>query len=339
MVSPYKKHKHTKRKENLNKKNYQLLSESECKIKDKKGMKKNRNSIDNRKLYKINRANTLINFKNLKNSYNKVDIYIPKLLKKNKSINNSSNENENKSISFKKKKLDLNNFFKKDFFKLGEQTLNTVKNIIIFSDKKSSMDIKKILYNFYINKDEEKYLEKKRMKINDKIKESNKSSYLYKEYAKELKDSFLRNVVIIQMTEKLMENFKPLENQRKDSIIFAKENEIYFSKLFNLILDKSHKIYYSFEDIIKIGKSLLKYIKIENKITINNNNFLEMLDVYQALLKQFEYKWKLLQKKYCRNYKRMNGIFSSIKKKDSNQDFYIYKYRIKNDLILSLDNN
>ena len=35
----------------------------------------------------------------------------------------------------------------------------------------------------------------------------------------------------------------------------------------------------------------------------------------------------------------MNGIFSSIKKKYSNHDFYIYKYRIKNELILSLDNN
>ena len=343
MFSPYKKHKHTKRKENLNKKNYLLLSENESKskIKDKKGMKKNRNSIDNRNLYKINRSNTLIHFQNLKKSYNKVDIYIPKLLNKNKnkSINNSSNENENKSNLFKNKKLDLNDFLKRDFFKLGEQTLNTGKNIIIFSDKKSTMDIKKFLYNFFINKDEEEYIKKKRMKINNKIKESNKSSYLYKEYAKELKYGFLRNVVINQMTEKLMEDFKPLENQRKDSIIFGKDNEIYFSELFNVILDKCHKIYYSFEDIIKIGKSLLKHTKIEKKIKINNNYFLEKFNVYQILLKQFENKWKLLQKKDCHYYKRMNGIFSSIKIKDSNQDFYIYKYRIKNDLILSLDNN
>jgi hypothetical protein len=201
------------------------------------------------------------------------------------------------------------------------------------------MDLKKIFCNIYIIKDEEEYIKKKRMKINDKIKESNKSSYLFKEYTKEIKASFLKNVVINKMTEKMMKNYKSLDNKRKDSIICEKEKEIYFSKLFNVILDKCHKIYYSFEEIIKKGKSLAKYIKIENTIKINNNNILETLDVYQTLLKQFENKWKFLQNKDIHYYKKMNGIFSSNEKKGSNQDFLIYKYRIKNELILSLDNN
>lgn len=175
---------------------------------------------------------------------------------------------------------------------------------------------------------------KKRLKVNNKIKENNQSCYLFKEYIKELKGNFLSNTVIDKMTEKMMENFKPLlQNKRKDSI---NEKKIYFSELFNAILDKSHKIYYSFEDIIKIGKSLVKYIKIENKVK-NCIHIEEKFEVYQTLLKQFENKWKILKQKDTYYYKRMKGIFSSIKKKDSSKDFYIYKQRIKKEIIFSLD--
>jgi len=341
MIRPYKFHKHGKRNKNLNKNNFQLLSvnesESEC-DNDKIDTIRSRNNTDDGKSLIIKRENTHKSSKILKHSYKMVNKYISNLLNENKKINNSSNENENKS-NLENKKLDLNDFFKKDFFNLGDKSLKAGKNIIIFSEKKSSMDIKKILCNIYINKDEDKYIMKKRKKMKDKVSQSNKASYLYKEYAKEFKYSFLRNAVIDKMTEKMMENYKPLENKRKLSIVFEKEKEIYFSKLFNGILDKCHKIYYSFEDIVKIGKSLGKYVKNKNKIKINCNHILEMFDVYQTLLKQFENKWKLLKSKDIHYYKKMNGIFSSIKKKYSNHDFYIYKYRIKNELILSLDNN
>ena len=334
MIRPHKFH-------NLNKNNFQLLSVNESESEsdyDKIDKIRSRNNTDDGKSYIIKRANTHKSSKILKHSYNMVNKYISNLLNENKKFNNSSKENENKS-NLENKKLDLNDFFKKDFFNLGDKSLNAGKNIIIFSEKKSSMDIKKILCNIYINKDEDKYIMKKRMKMKDKVSQSNKASYLYKEYAKEFKYSFLRNAVIDKMTEKMMENYKPLENKRKLSIVFEKEKEIYFSKLFNGILDKCHKIYYSFEDIVMIGKSLGKYVKNKNKIKINCNHILEMFDVYQTLLKQFENKWKLLKSKDIHYYKKMNGIFSSIKKKYSNHDFYIYKYRIKNELILSLDNN
>ena len=324
MVSSFKNHKHKK-----------ILSESE----NRKGTKRYRNSVNIGKSNKINRINAHISCNNLKQSYKMINKYTNNPLNENENIDNSSNENENKSNSLYSKKLQLKDLFEKQIFDLGNKTLNTGKNIIILSDKKSSMDIKKMICNFYINKDEEKYIMKKRMKINDKIKQSNKASYLYKEYTKEFKDNFLRNAVIDKMTEKMIEDFKPLESKRKISAIFGKEKEIYFYKVFNAILDKCHKIYFSFEDIAKVGKTLVKYIKIENKINIKCNHILEMFDIYQTLLKQFENKWKLLKNNNIHYYERMNRIFSSIKKRDSRNDFYIYKYRIKNELILSLDNN
>ena len=338
MVSPYKSLKNRKRKENLNKINFRLLSENESEIRDKKEIKISKNNIDDGKPKTINKIKIHKSCKNLKQSNYMEYKFKKNSLNENKKNNNNESEKENKSNSVSKKKLDLNDFFNKEFFDLGNKTLNTGKNIIIFSDKKSSLDIKKILCNFYINKDEEQYIMKKRMKINNKVKENNKSSYLYKEYTKEFKDNFLNNAVMDKMTEKIMTNFKTLQNKTKDSTFDKeKEKEIYFSKIFNVILDKCHKIYYSFEDIIKIGKSLVKYIKIENKVKINSIHILEKFDVYQTLLKQFENKWKLLKQKDIHYYKRMNDIFSSIKKSDSNNDFYIYKHRIKKDIILNLD--
>ena len=330
IVSPYKNHK--KKKENLNKINFQLLSEDESKIIVDKN-KISKDNTDDRKRYIRNKIKIHKSCRILNQSYYMAD---KNLLNENKSIYNSINENEkdNKSNSLNKKKLDLNDFFNKEIFDLRNKTLNTGKNIIIFSDKKSSLDIKKILCDFYIHKDEEQYIMKKRLKVNNKIKENNQSCYLFKEYIKELKGNFLSNTVIDKMTEKMMENFKPLlQNKRKDSI---NEKKIYFSELFNAILDKSHKIYYSFEDIIKIGKSLVKYIKIENKVK-NCIHIEEKFEVYQTLLKQFENKWKILKQKDTYYYKRMKGIFSSIKKKDSSKDFYIYKQRIKKEIIFSLD--
>jgi len=338
MVTPYKNRKNKKKKENFTKVNFRLLSEDESKIIiDTKERKRSKDNNDDRKQHIINKIKTHKSCKNLKQSYYMAD---KNLLHENKSINNNSNENEkeNKSNSLNKKKLNLNDFLQKEFFDLGNKTLNTGKNIIIFSDKKSGLDLKKILCDFYINKDEEKYIMKKRLKVNNKIKENNNSSYLYQEYTKELKDN-LRNTVIDKMTEKMMEHSKSLlQNKRKDSMS-EKEKEIFMTELFNAILDKSHKIYYSFEDIIKIGKSLIKYIKIENKVKINNIHILEKFDIYQTLLKQFENKWKILKQKDIHYYQKMNGIFSSIKIKDSKEDFYIYKHRIKNETILSLDSS
>ena len=340
MDSPYKNYKNKKPKVKLTKSNIQLLSYSEREIRDKKGKKRSKNNIDDGKLEIMRRIKVHKSCKNLKQSNYAVDKNIDNLLNENKNINNNSyeNENENKSNSLNKKKLDLNDFFNKEFFDLGNKTLNTGKNIIIFSDKKSSLDIKKILCDFYINKDEKQYIMKKRMKINNKIKENNNSSYLYKEYNKEFKDNFLINTVIHKMTEKMMEKLNPLQNKRKDSIT-EKEKEIYFSELFKVILVKCHKIYFSFEDIIKVGKSLVKYIKIENKVKINSIHILEKFEVYQTLLKQFENKWKILKQKDIHYYKRMYGVFSSIKKKDSSKDYYLYKLRIKKEIILSLDSS
>ena len=328
MLSPHKFHKRAKRNENLNKHNFQLNN--------KINAIKSKNNTNDGKSHTIKRPNSHTSCKNVKQSYKTKNKFILNLLNEYKKINNSGDENEKKSNTLENKKIDLKDFFKKEFFNLADKSLNTGKNIIIVREKKSSMDIKKILCNIYIDKDEEKYIMKNRMKIKDKVKQNNEASYLYKEYTKELKNSFLRNVVIDNMTKKMMKDYK--KSKSKISIVFEKEKEINLYKLFNEMLDKCHKIYYSFEDIVKVGKSLIKYSKIENKIKIKSNHILEMFNIYQILLKQFENKWKVLKIKDIHYYEKMKGIFSSINKMDSNYDFYIYKYRIKNEIILSLDN-
>jgi hypothetical protein len=196
--------------------------------------------------------------------------------------------------------------------------------------------MKQILCNYYINKDEEKYINKKNFKINKLVKENNKSSHLYRTYTKEVKEYFYKNVAE-KVTEKILDNFVPPQNNMFDSKNLEKEKEKFLSTLFKKILDKCHKNNYSFEEIIQYGKHILKNGKIEMKVNVKNNHILGMFDAYQTLYNHIVYKWNIYKEQDLFYYKKMFKVFGSLEKKDSIRDFYIYKQHVKRDYILNLD--
>ena len=264
------------------------------------------------------------------------------------SYNSESDENKssrhiNKKVTTKScknftKAYDINNTSDEDKDNKLDKTKNQINNLET-SIKKSTLDMKKILCNYYINKDEEKYINKKRLKINKLVKESNKSSHLYRTYTKEVKEYFYKTFVADKVTEKILDNFVPPQNNMFDSKKLEKEKEIFLTTLFNKILDKCHKNNYSFEEIIQFGKLILKNGKIEIKVNVKNNHILEKFDVYQTLYNQIVHKWNIYKEKDLFYYKKMFKVFGSLEKKDSVRDFYIYKQHVKRDYILNLDDN
>ena len=221
--------------------------------------------------------------------------------------------------------VDKNN--KLDIDKKNE--MNNLEN----SFKKSTLDMKKILCNYYINKDEKKYINKKRLKINKLVKDNNKS---YRAYTKEVKEYFYKNVAD-KVTEKILDNFVPPQFSMFDSKNLEKEKEIFLTTSFNIILDKCHKNNYSFEEKIQYGKHFLKNAKIEINVKVKNNHILEIFDVYQTLYNQIIHKWNIYKEQDLFYYKKMFKVFGSIEKKYSIRDFYIYKQHVKRDYILNLD--
>ena len=219
--------------------------------------------------------------------------------------------------------------------KLDKDNKNEMNNLEN-SLKKSTLDMKKILCNYYINKDEQKYINKKRLKINKLVKENNKSNHLFRAYTKEVKDYFYKNVAD-KVTEKILDNYIPPQNNMFDSKILEKEKEIFLTTMFNIILDKCHKNNYSFEEIIQYGKHILKNAKIEIIVNVKNNHILEIFDAYQTLYNQIIHKWNIYKEQDLFYYKKMFNVFGSLEKKYSIRDFYIYKQHVKRDYILNLD--
>ena len=208
-------------------------------------------------------------------------------------------------------------------------------------------NINSIFNKIYINKDEEKYMKKKRLKLIDQTEKVLKESHLYNSYNEEIKNYYLKNCVIDKITENIFDNFEPLENKEENKteikILQEKNKKI----LFEQILNKSYKYFYFYGKIIKVGASFLKEKKIISKIFIINNYILDMFDIYPKLLKQFEEKWlKKGKKQYF--YKLLFDYFSArnsnyINKSNKKysisleKDFFIYNKRINNDLNLSIN--
>ncbi len=55
-----------------------------------------------------------------------------------------------------------------------------------------------------MNKDEEKYIRKKKLKMIEDVEKNNKSSELYHIFRKEIKKYFLKNCVIDKITQKIV---------------------------------------------------------------------------------------------------------------------------------------
>ena len=253
------------------------------------------------------------------------------------------NTKSNKDIEFKNNLSNLDN--SSEYFGSSE------KIIILHKNKPNNYyDLNTILNRKFLDKDEDKYIAKQRMKMIEKVEKSNKSSNSFTSYNEEVKNYFLKNYVIDKITQNIFENFEPLENKVEDKKEKIQKREIYLKKIFHNILIKSHKFCFSFEKLHKLGISYLKKEKIEIVIKIRNNYILEKFDIYKKLLKQFKKKWND-QKRKEYNYKkrveqlesRNNNTIDKYSKKNVNlfgkfdEEICIYRERIETDLNLNIN--
>ena len=221
--------------------------------------------------------------------------------------------------------------------------------IIILQSNPSYYHINSIINKKYVNKDEDDYLKKKRLKIFQEVENVNKDSNLYNNYKEEIKNYFLKNCAVDRITERIFENFEPFENKIEDKHLKLERQEKELKKIFHEIVNKCNRNCYSMNEIVKRGESLIKGRKIIIKIKINNHYILEKFDIYPVLLNQFQGKWNSKRRKEY-YYKKMIEYISSLNEEDLDpnnnkrnslsldKNYFIYKERITNDLNLNLKN-
>lgn len=327
------------------------------------------NNSDNYEKLKIRRRAS----KEMTHSYNNNFKFLNLLEKKYKKINNLNRQYTIKEINKKNKKKNNNNFkdlfyskknvkifdkkkffkdiFEKEIISSRSESLNSINSgkIIIFNSKEpqhSNLDLNSIINKNFVIKDENNYINKKRLKIVNLIKEKNKSSYLYKNYEEEIKKYFIKNYVLNKITEIIYENFEPLE-YNIDSNEMKKKIEKEIKETFYQILNKHHNYSYYFGKINKLLKNFAKKYLIHSEIKIRNNYILEKFKIYEELLKKYKYKWN---NKRMKDFFIVNGIklfnsniindenkVSNEKRKSNfiekiNINFYLYIERMKRDI-------
>ena len=287
----------------------------------------------------------------------------------NKKLDNNylgSSVESSKTVRFNNKK-DINNNPLTVFFNsiVNKTDKNVKKNFCLrdnaYSDieyienstnfnnniRSSYCNINSIFKISCLNRDEEKYMKKKRLNLIIKSEKILKGSYLYNAYNDEIKNYFLKNCVIDKVTEIIFDNFEPLENKEENKNEQKLEKEKYKKKLFEQVLNKSYKYLNSYENILKIGASFLKQKNILTKVWTINNYILDIFDIYPKLLKQFEEKWFKKEKKNF-FYKLLFDYFSTrnrsyVNKSNKNysisleKDFFIFNQRINTDLNLTIN--
>ena len=270
------------------------------------------NNSDNYEKLKIRRRAS----KEMTHSYNNNFNFLNLLEKKYKKINNLNRQYTIKEINKKNKKKNNNNFkdlfyskknvkifdkkkffkdiFEKEIISSRSESLNSMNSgkIIIFNSKEpqhSNLDLNSIINKNFVIKDENNYINKKRLKIVNLIKEKNKSSYLYKNYEEEIKKYFIKNYFFNKINEIIYENFEPLE-YNIDSNEMKKKIEREIKEIFNQILNKHHNYSYYFGKINKLLKNFAKKYLIQSEIKVRNNYILEKFKIYEELLKKYKYK-------------------------------------------------
>ena len=248
------------------------------------------------------------------------------------SFNNNSINNKNVINLFSNNKNSIN------IFKKESKTSFLVKDIISsrnesFISSESESELNKTIYldkkksNIEENKErsdneeEKKYLEKKRLKLMNQVKEFNKSSYLFNSYNEELKNYFLKNCVVDKITDNIFENFDPIQNKLETKEDMEINIDKYLKESFEQIFKKVHKYCQYLGKILKYVKSIFKQNKIKTELIIRNNyHILEVFQVYKKLLKQIDFKWNN-EKKRKNHYKELNKLFTSGKRNILNERF------------------
>ena len=268
-----------------------------------------------------------------------------KLFFSKKDINRNPLRQFNKLI-IKKNKLNKNIFFKDSAFTDNEH-MESNDNILVLQNRTGYYDLNSIFSKKLINKDEEEYINKKRAKLFEEVEATNKESDVYNSYNEEIKNYFLKNYAVDKITERIFENFEPLENKIENKKEKIEKQEKELKEILLEIINKSH--YYSMDKVFKLGFSILKQKKINKQVKIISHYILEMFDIYPNLIKQFEIKWNNKRRKEY-YYKKMIQIFASrneisntkINKRNSlalDKDYFIYKERINNEINLNLTIN
>ena len=284
-------------------------------------------------------------FINNMNINNEVDEYSKHFISKKDISNNPLAKFYNNSIN-NLNKSNKNYFFKNTPFTDNDH-MESDDNIIVIQNSMRYYDLNSIFTKKLINENEEDYFNKKRAKIFEKVEKSNKESDLYNSYNSEIKNYLLKNYAIDKITERIFENFEPLENRIENKKETEEKQKKILKEILQEILNKSH--YYSMNDIFKLNISILKQKKIHKKVKIVNHYILEMFDIYPNLIKQFHIKWNNKRRKEY-YYKKMIEIFSSrneisnakVNKRNYlalDKDYFIYKERIYNEINIDLNIN
>ena len=266
----------------------------------------------------------------------------------NSLINNKNNYN-----LINKKNINKNYFENDIIISRSESMEDSDKeedsgNLATFQTKQSNINNQNS-NNSHLNKNEEKYLKKKRLKIIKQVELKNKSSYLYNSYTEELKNYFLKNCAVDKITENIFKDFEPLDNKIKSKEELEEEIEKCMKDSLEEISKRAYKYCFNFDKIIKLGKSLLKERKIKNLIKITNIYILDKIFIYHELLNHFEMKWNNMNSKEYYYKKQIINLFSSnfdknLDKKLKNKffenfdkNFYVYKERIRKDIDLNMN--
>ena len=244
-------------------------------------------------------------------------LYIFKKLNKNKksnykscakfdkiiNLNNIGNESEDQ----KSLKLDNNEEEEKN-----ENDENSIREFL----KEKSIKRKKLMKEKGWNPkhdDENIYYKKNLLKMKSKLNKTNNESYVYNTCKKEIKNNFLQNTVIENLTNKIIETFglKFLDEEKSDKIIEDKlllydenkkkneelENRANNKYLFSII--KSFKELYTKEIKIKYNFSLFR---IEEKLSIYDAYLLKMVDnSWNEINDEYDYRMEMIN--YISQYK------------------------------------
>ena len=241
-------------------------------------------------------------------------------LKNNKNVMSLFCNNKNSINIFKKESK--TSFYVKDIISsrnesfVSSESESELNKTIYLDNKRSSVDKENKEPS---NNEEAKYLEKKRLKLMNKIEEFNKSSYLYNSYNEELRNYFLKNCVVDKITDNIFENFEPIESKLETKEDMKINKDKYLKESFEQIFRKDHKYCHCFEKKFSFVKFMLKQDKIKTELIIrSNHHILEVFQVYKKLLNQIDFKWnnKIKRKNH---YKKMNELFTSVSRSIPNE--------------------
>lgn len=267
----------------------------------------------------INRNRTTVKHStimNISQSFNKINSI------NNKNIMSLFSNNKNSINIFKKESK--TSFYVKDIISsrnesesfISSKSENVLDHTIYLDNKKSNVEEDNKESS---NNEEQKYLEKNRLKLMNQVEEFNKSNYLYNSYNEELRNYFLKNCVVDKITDNIFENFEPLESKFETKEDMEINIDKYLKESFEQIFKKFHKYCHCFEKMFIFVKSKLQPNKIKTELIIrNNHHILEVFQVYKRLLKQIDYKWNN-NKKRENHYKKMNELFTSESKSIPNE--------------------